>query len=78
MTAVRVQIEVTSQHPCQIPVVGTFEAGETKIIDDVTLQLFEMNYGYKLGAGRFASWVDCTARLIYPEVEVVPEETEEV
>lgn len=63
MAAVKVQFEVTSEHPCQIPVLGEFAAGETKVIDDFTLEMFEKNYGYKLGSGQFPIWVTCKALL---------------
>jgi len=74
MTAVRVQFEVTSEHPCQIPIIGEFAAGETKVIDDYTLELFEVNYGYKLGASSFARSITCVARVIEDSEPVKDEE----
>lgn len=59
----KVVFEVTSDRPCQIPVIGEFEAGETKVLDDATVELFKVNYGYPVGAGRFASWISCVARI---------------
>jgi hypothetical protein len=63
----KVVFEVTSDRPCQIPVIGEFEAGETKVLDDATVELFKINYGYPVGSGRFASWVTLTATLVKDE-----------
>ena len=73
--ALKVEYEVTSEHPCQIPVLGTFEAGETKEIDDLTLTQFEAIMGHKLGASRLPTWAKLTATLGDTgfEVDVVSE-----
>ena len=75
----KVKYTVTSEHPCQIPVLGTFEAGETKEIDDNTVTSFETIFGYKLGSGKFPTWVSLTVALESEEVEQedVTDETEE-
>lgn len=65
----KVVFEVTSDRPCQIPVIGEFEAGETKVLDDATIQLFKDNYGYPVGAGKFANWITFTATLVAEEDE---------
>lgn len=67
--ALRVRHEVTSEHPCQIPVLGVFEAGETKEVTPEQLYLFEQNMGYKLAAARFAPSITFTVHL-----EEVPDE----
>lgn len=67
-----VQFEVTSEHPCQIPVIGEFAAGETKVLDAATIELFEKNFGYPVGQARFTRSVTFTAKLIN-----VPDEKKE-
>lgn len=64
---------ITSEHPCFIPVIGTFEAGETKVVDEATLNKFEQESGIKLASGRFAPWVTLEVSL----VDVPANETEE-
>jgi len=75
MTAVSIQFEVRSEYPCQIPTVGEFVAGETKVLSAHTLELFEKINGYKIGKGNFAPSVVLTARVIEEQDAT---ETEEV
>jgi hypothetical protein len=74
--ALKLTYEVTSEQPCQIPVLGTFEAGETKVVDETLQHLFEANFGYKLGSARFPVSVRCTVSV--KEEETTAEGTEEV
>lgn len=53
------KIQITSDQPCEIPVLGRFAAGETKLIDEDTQRLFELQFGYKVSAGNFPTWVKC-------------------
>jgi hypothetical protein len=59
--------EVTAERECQIPVIGEFEAGETKQITDDQLYLFPIHLGYPLAKANFASWVKLTAVLTEKE-----------
>jgi hypothetical protein len=52
--AVKVQFEVSSDNSCQIPVIGEFAPGETKVLTDYQVELFEKIYGYKIGKAKFA------------------------
>jgi hypothetical protein len=65
--AVTVKFRITSEQPCQIPGIGEFKAGETKYLDDVTLNHFNTLYGYPVGAGRCAPSVRCEAILLQDE-----------
>lgn len=76
--SVKVVFEVTSEHPCDIPVLGTFEAGETKVVDDLTAEMFQLQYGHQVGASNFPAWVTCTARVETVQDEEPVESTEEV
>jgi len=68
--AVKVQFEVTSDNPCQIPVIGEFEAGETKVLSDYTIELFEKINGYKVGGAKFAPSVHFVVK-VFDETEEV-------
>jgi hypothetical protein len=72
-----VKIEVTSEHPCQIPVLGVFEAGETKVIDEATQKLFELHYGYPVLSGHYPKSVQCVATVESDEAEEAVEENED-
>jgi len=76
MTVTGVRFEVTSQHPCQIPVIGEFTAGETKVLSPDQIELFEKIYGYKLGVAKFPVHTTCTAILEYEDED--DEKAEEV
>jgi hypothetical protein len=70
----RLQVEVTSGQAGQIPVLGEFEAGETKVIDEETLQRFEAVMGHKLAAGSFSGGSKCVVTVIPDEPAQTDEE----
>jgi len=63
----RVGFEVTADQPCQIPVIGEFEAGETKVVDADRQLHFERILGYKLQKGVWPTWVHLTTVLTEEE-----------
>lgn len=63
----KMQVEVTSGTAGQIPVLGEFEAGETKVIPPEMLQEFEAKMGFKLTSGAFGG----NSKLV---VTIMPEE----
>jgi hypothetical protein len=64
----RLQVEVTSGQAGQIPVLGEFAAGETKVIDAETLERFEACMGHKLAAGSFSGGSKCVVTILPDEV----------
>lgn len=62
-------IQVTSITGGQIPVLGTFEAGETKVIDEELQAAFERAYGHKVAAGNFGGASKCSVTVIQDEPE---------
>lgn len=63
----KVGFEVTADQPCQIPVIGEFEAGETKQVTSDQETHFERVLGYRLPAGVWPTWVHLTAVLTEKE-----------
>ena len=59
----KMKVEATSRDGGQIPMLGTFEPGETKVIDELTQAQFEANYGYKVTAGNYTAGVTCCVTL---------------
>lgn len=64
------KIEVTSGTAGQIPVLGEFEAGETKVIDADTQIRFEATMGHKVAAGTYTGGSKCVVT-IEPDEEAV-------
>jgi hypothetical protein len=67
------KIEITSEHGGQIPVLGTFEPGETKVIPEHTQMQFEAVYGYPVAQGFFTAGVTCTLTIEESDAEVTSE-----
>jgi hypothetical protein len=70
-------IEVTSITGGQIPVLGTFEAGETKVIDEDTQGAFERAYGHKVAAGNYGGASKCSVTVLQDEPTEDSTEVEE-
>jgi hypothetical protein len=68
----QVQFEVTSEHPCQIPGLGTFEGGDTIEVDDFLRHNFKAHNGVDIVDANFTRSV--TLRAILTDV---PESGEE-
>jgi hypothetical protein len=68
----QVQFEVTSEHPCQIPGLGTFEGGDTIKVDDFLMHNFRAHNNVDLVDANFAPSVKLRAILVD-----VPESGEE-
>jgi hypothetical protein len=73
----KTKIEVTSQNGGQIPVLGTFEPGETKVIDELTQHQFRDVYGYPVTAGHYVGGVTCSVTFEEEAVEASTGEGEE-
>jgi hypothetical protein len=63
----KVGYEVTADQPCQIPVIGEFEAGETREVTADQEMHFERILGYKLQTGAWPTWVHLTTVLTEKE-----------
>lgn len=60
----KLQVEVTSGTAGQIPVLGNFKAGETKVVTDEQLAEFEAKMGFKLVSGAFGGESRCVVTVL--------------
>jgi len=61
---VKVEFEVTSEHPCQIPGLGTFEGGDTIKVTPFLQANFRAHNNVSLTDARFAPSVKLRAILV--------------
>jgi hypothetical protein len=54
--ALKITYEATSDQACVVNVLGEFKPGETKIVSDADVDLFEKFFGYRLAESHFAPW----------------------